>query len=178
MALKRIQMAGFGGQGILLMGKLIALAAMYDDKEVTWMPAYGPEMRGGTANCTVCIDDKTITSPYVTKYETLVAMNEPSLRKFEGMLVPGGDLFINSSLIKVKPERTDINIHYVDSTGIAEEKFGTSKVASMIMLGAILKITHFSTMETMEKVLKETMTGSKAKTIPMNMEALNAWSKE
>ena len=177
MSLKRIQMAGFGGQGILLLGKLIALAAMYDDKEVTWMPAYGPEMRGGTANCTVCIDEKPITSPHVTKYETLVVMNEPSLRKFESMLVPGGDLFVNSSLIKVKPTRTDINIYYVDSTGIAEEKFGTSKVGSMVMLGAILKITNFSTLETMAKVLEETMTGSKAKTIPMNMEALNAWTE-
>ena len=177
MALKRIHMAGFGGQGILLIGKLVAHAAMLDDKEVTWMPAYGPEMRGGTANCTVCIDDEPITSPVVDKCEVLIAMNGPSLEKFEHMLVPGGDLFINTNLCPNPPKRTDINVHYVDSTKIAEETFGSAKAANMVMLGALLKVTGFSTVETMEEVFKETMTGSKAKFIPMNVQALNAWDE-
>ena len=177
MALTRIHMAGFGGQGILLIGKMLALASMYDGKEVTWMPAYGPEMRGGTANCTVCIDDKPITSPLVTKCETLIVMNGPSLKKFEDMLVPGGDLFINSSLITDAPTRTDVNIHYVDSTGIAEKKFGSPKAANMVMLGSILKATGVSSKETMRQVFEEVLTGSKAKLIPMNMEALDAWEE-
>ena len=177
MGLTRIHLAGFGGQGILLIGKLIAHAAMLDDKEVTWMPAYGPEMRGGTANCTVCIDDEPITSPVVDKCEVLIAMNGPSLEKFEHMLVPGGDLFINTNLCPNPPKRTDINVHYVDSTKIAEETFGSAKAANMVMLGALLKVTGFSTVETMEEVFKETMTGSKAKFIPMNVQALNAWDE-
>ena len=177
MALMRMHMAGFGGQGILLIGKMIALASMYDDKEVTWMPAYGPEMRGGTANCTVCIDDKPIISPLVSKCECLIVMNGPSLKKFENMLIPGGDLFVNSSLIKEPVLRTDVNVHYVDSTGIAEKKFGSSKAANMVMLGAVLKVTGVSSKETMQKVFEEELTGSKTKLIPMNMEALDAWEE-
>ena len=177
MALTRIFMAGFGGQGILLIGKLMAEAAMTDGKEVTWMPAYGPEMRGGTANCTVCIDDKPITSPIVHKCEVLIAMNGPSLKKFEDMVVPGGHIFINTQLCPEPPERTDVNIHYVDSTGLAEEKLGSAKAANVVMLGAVMNMTGFTTEETMEEVFRESMTGAKAKFIPMNMQALHAWEK-
>jgi len=177
MSLTRIFTGGFGGQGILLIGKMLAHAAMLDDKEVTWMPAYGPEMRGGTANCTVCVDDKPITSPVVTNCEILVAMNAPSLEKFEGMLVPGGHLFINKELCPEPPKRTDINIHYVEANAIAEEKFGSTKAANMVMLGAVMKATGFSSIETMTHVFEESMTGSKAKFIPMNVEALSAWEE-
>lgn len=177
MALKRLHMAGFGGQGILLIGKMVAHAAMLDDKHVTWMPAYGPEMRGGTANCTVCIDDVPITSPIVTNCEVLIAMNGPSLKKFENMVVPGGDIFINTSLCPEGTTRTDVNVHYVDSTAIAEETFGSKKASNMVMLGAVLKVTGFSTVETMTHVFEESMTGAKAKFIPMNVEALNAWEE-
>ena len=177
MALKRIQLAGFGGQGILLVGKMVAHAAMLDDKEVTWMPAYGPEMRGGTANCTVCIDDKPITSPIVNKCEILVAMNGPSLKKFTPMVVPGGDIFINTSLCPEPVERDDVKVHYVDSTEISEEKFKRAKFANMVMLGAIMKVTGFTTKNTMEEVFRESMTGSKAKFIPKNLEALEAWEE-
>ena len=175
MALKRLQLAGFGGQGILLIGKMIAHAAMLDEKEVTWMPAYGPEMRGGTANCTVCIDEKEITSPIVNQCDVLVAMNGASLKKFEKMVVPGGDIFVNTSLCPDAPERKDVRVHYVDSTAIAEAKFGSPKASNMVMLGAILKITEFSTIETMKSVFEESMTGDKARFIPMNLEALSAW---
>ena len=177
MSTKKIYIAGFGGQGVLLIGQMLAYAAMFDDKEVTWMPAYGPEMRGGTANCTVCIDDEPIISPLVSKCECLIVMNGPSLKKFEHMLVPGGDLFVNSSLIKEPISRTDVKIHYVDSTGIAEKKFGSSKAANIVMLGAVLKVTGISSKETMKKVFEEELTGSKAKFIPMNMEALDAWEE-
>jgi len=175
MGLKRFHLAGFGGQGILLIGKMIAEAAMLDDKEVTWMPAYGPEMRGGTANCTVCIDEKEITSPIVNKCDVLVAMNGASLEKFEHMVVPGGEVFINTSLCPEPPKRKDLVVHYVDSTAIAESKFGSPKAANMVMLGAILNVTKFSTIDTMTKVFEESMTGAKAKFIPMNVEALSAW---
>jgi len=178
MALTRFQLAGFGGQGILLIGKLIAQAAMMDDKEVTWMPAYGPEMRGGTANCTVCVDDETpITSPIVNRCDVLVAMNGASLKKFENMVVPGGHIFINTSLCPDPSSRKDVTVHYVDSTAIAEEKFGSPKAANMVMLGAIMKVTGFSTPETFKAVFEETMEGPKAKFIPMNMEALTAWEE-
>ena len=98
MATKKVFVAGFGGQGVLLIGQMLAYAAMYEGKEATWMPSYGPEMRGGTANCTVCISDKPIASPLVTACDVLVAMNGPSLDKFEDMLVPGGHLFVNASV--------------------------------------------------------------------------------
>ena len=116
MATKKVFVAGFGGQGVLLIGQMLAYAAMYEGKEATWMPSYGPEMRGGTANCTVCISDKPIASPLVTTCDVLVAMNGPSLDKFEDMLVPGGHLFVNASVINYKARRTDVNVHYVDCT--------------------------------------------------------------
>ena len=103
MATKKVFVAGFGGQGVLLIGQMLAYAAMYEGKEATWMPSYGPEMRGGTANCTVCISDKPIASPLVTACDVLVAMNGPSLDKFEDMLVPGGHLFVNASVIIIRP---------------------------------------------------------------------------
>ena len=178
MSLMRIHMGGFGGQGILLIGKMLAHAAMLDEKEVTWMPAYGPEMRGGTANCTVCVDDKPITSPVVTKCDVLIVMNGPSLAKFENMLVPGGHLFVNTKLCPDPPKRDDIQIHYCDATAMSEAKYGSAKVANMIMLGAVLKVTGLSTFETMKEVFAESLTGDKAKLIPQNMEAMNLWSED
>ena len=171
MALKRIHMAGFGGQGILLIGKLVAHAAMLDDKEVTWMPAYGPEMRGGTANCTVCIDDEPITSPVVDKCEVLIAMNGPSLEKFEHMLVPGGDLFINTNLCPNPPKRTDINVHYVDSTKIAEETFGSAKAANMVMLGALTECMNEIGLEDVISIMKHEME-KKPQLIEINEKAI------
>ena len=178
MATKRIFVAGFGGQGVLLIGQMLSYAAMYEGREVTWMPSYGPEMRGGTANCTVCIsDDKPITSPLVTKCEVLVAMNGPSLDKFEDMLVPGGHLFINSSVINFKAKRTDVNVHYVDTVHIAEQEVGNAKTANMVMLGAIIRTSNVVSLDIMDKVLEKTMTGGKAKLIPANKTALSAWKE-
>jgi 2-oxoglutarate ferredoxin oxidoreductase subunit gamma len=177
MSTSRIFVAGFGGQGVLLIGQMLSYAAMYEGKEVTWMPSYGPEMRGGTANCTVCISDKPITSPLVTTCDVLVAMNGPSLDKFENMLVPGGHLFVNASVINYKPKRTDVQVHYVDCTQIAEHEVGNAKTANMVMLGAIIRTSHVVTLDIMDEVLAHTMTGKKEKLIPANKVALSAWKE-
>ena len=178
MAGKRIFIAGFGGQGVLLIGQMLAYAAMFEDKEVSWMPSYGPEMRGGTANCTVNISDEPIASPLVAECDVLITMNGPSLDKFESMLVPGGDLFINSSIISQKATRDDITVHYVDCQGLAEHKVGNAKTQNMVMLGAIINATEVVNIDTMQKVFEKVFTGKKAKLIPKNMEALSVWKPE
>ena len=122
-----------------------------------------PEMRGGTANCTVCISDKPIASPLVTACDVLVAMNGPSLDKFEDMLVPGGHLFVNASVIHYKARRTDVHVHYVDCTHIAEHEVGNGKTANMVMLGAIIRASGVVSLEIMDKVLAKTMTGKEGK---------------
>ena len=175
MATRKLLLAGFGGQGVLLIGEMIAYGAMYEDKEVTWMPSYGPEMRGGTANCTVVVSDKPIASPLPSTYDIMLAMNKVSLDKYIDLLEPGGDLFINSSIIDTKPERDDINVYYVDTIKLADEKVGNEKSANMVMLGAIIKKTHVVDMETMGKTFEKTMKGKKARFIEPNMKALNAW---
>lgn len=177
--LKKIFIAGFGGQGVLLIGQMLAYAAMYEDKNVTWMPSYGPEMRGGTANCTVCISNDPIASPLVTdNFDVLIVMNSPSLEKFEKNLKPGGDLFINTSIVDIEPTRTDINIYRVNCNKIAEEKIGNAKTSNMVMLGAIIRGTGVVSIEVMEKVFAKVFTGRKAKLIPANTEALVAWEPE
>ena len=175
MATTRMLLAGFGGQGVLLIGQMIAYSAMYEEKEVTWMPSYGPEMRGGTANCTVVVSDRPIASPLPSSYDVLLAMNKVSLEKYIDQLVPGGDLFINSSIIDTKVERDDINVHYVDTIGLAESKVGNEKTANMVMLGAILRITGVVEKAAMAKTFEKLMTGRKAKLIEPNMKAIEAW---
>lgn len=173
---KKIFIAGFGGQGVLLIGQMLSYAAMYEDQEVTWMPSYGPEMRGGTANCTVCMSDEPIASPFVTdNFDVLIVMNGPSLEKFEGQLKPGGDLFINTSIVDIEPTRTDVNIYKVDCNELAESKIGNAKTANMVMLGAIIRQSGVVKLETMNKVFEKVLTGKKAKLIPSNLKALEAW---
>lgn len=172
---KKFLLTGFGGQGVLLIGQMIAYGAMYEDLEVTWMPSYGPEMRGGTANCTVIVSDKPIASPVPSQVDVLLAMNEPSLNKYLGQLKKGGDLFINSSIIEKKIEGDQYNVHYVDCAAIAEDYVGSSKSANMVMLGAILDATKVLDPSVMEKTFQKTMKGKKAKFIPSNMKAVNAW---
>ena len=178
MSQKRIFIAGFGGQGVLLIGQLIAYAAMYENKKVTWMPSYGPEVRGGTANCTVIISDETIASPLVSSCDILVVMNGPSLERFEHMLIPGGELFINESIISDKNSRADISVNYVDCTGIAVEKLGNAKTANMVMLGAMIKKAGIVETAAMKKAFEAVFCGSKANHISLNMEALNSWEVE
>jgi len=152
--------AGFGGQGVMLIGQLLAYSGMYEGKNVSWFPAYGPEMRGGTANCSVVVSDDPVGSPVISEPDVLVAMNRPSLEKFEKLLKPGGILFYNTSLIDIKPQRTDIKVIGIPANDIATE-LGNAKVANMVVMGAILKATGAVDLETVVSVLKKTMTGSK-----------------
>lgn len=163
--------AGFGGQGVMLMGQLMAYSGMYEGKQVSWFPSYGPEMRGGTANCSVVVSDEPVGSPVISEADILVAMNRPSMEKFENSLKPGGILFYNSSLIDVKPTRTDIKVIAIPANDIATE-LGNAKVANMVVMGAILKATGIVELETVMSVLKKTMTGKKQDLLPLNRTAL------
>lgn len=137
---KEFIFAGFGGQGVLLIGQLVAYAAMLSGKHVTWMPSYGPEMRGGTANCSVVISDDEVGCPIVGEPDAVLVMNNPSLEKFEQALKPGGILVINSSLVTIKPTRTDIKIIEVPASKL-EEELGILKAMNIIMLGAFVEAT-------------------------------------
>ena len=171
MAEHRFIISGFGGQGVMSMGMILAYAGMLEGKEVTWLPSYGPEMRGGTANCHVIISDTPISSPIVSKATTVVAMNLPSLSKFQDSLENGGALFINASLIDKKPDRTNIKDYYISANDVAIQ-LQNSKIANMVMLGAIIKETGVVSVETVEKVLEKMFHGDKSKLIPVNKEAL------
>lgn len=132
--------AGFGGQGVLLLGQMLAYAGMLEGKQVSWMPSYGPEMRGGTANCTVVISDEEIGSPVVSQPSCVIALNLPSLDKFEPMVKPGGLLLINSSLVDREPRRDDIKAVALPATEIASE-LGNIRVTNMVALGALVQLT-------------------------------------
>lgn len=174
MTAHKLIIAGFGGQGILMMGQLIAYAAMSEGREVTWMPSYGPEMRGGTANCSVIVSDKKISSPIILEASTVAAMNQPSLTKFEPILAPGGKLFINISLIKNLPTRSDLEIVSVDANGIAAG-LGTDKVSNIVMLGAIVDQTEIVKTESVVAAMEKLMKGDKENLLPLNRKALTAW---
>lgn len=164
--------AGFGGQGVMLMGQLLAYSGMYEGKNVTYFPSYGPEMRGGTANCSVIVSDEPVGSPVISDLGILVAMNRPSMEKFEGMLKPGGMLFYNSSLIDVQPKRTDIKAVAVPANEIAND-LGNIRVANMVVMGAILKATGVVNIDTVMRVLTEkVLTGKKKGLVEINRVAL------
>ena len=163
--------AGFGGQGVLLMGQLLAAAGMMEGKNTSWIPSYGPEMRGGTANCSVTLSDQDIDSPLVSRPTSLIVMNRPSLEKFESTVMPGGTIFVNSSMIDIKVSRDDVTAYYVPCNEIAAE-LGNDKVANMIMLGAYLGKSKCVDIETVLEALLEKLGQKKAKLIPLNREAL------
>jgi len=174
MATHKLIIAGFGGQGVMLMGQMIAYAGMFEGKEVTWMPSYGPEMRGGTANCSVIVSDKKISSPIIVEATAAAVMNQPSLDKFESIVKPGGQLFVNSSLIKDLPIRTDLEVYPIDANEIAVE-LQNDKVSNMVILGAIVNKTGIVKLESIEKAMEKLFTGNKAKLLPLNKQALTAW---
>ena len=130
--------AGFGGQGLLFAGKFLVNKGMMEGKEVSWLPSYGPEMRGGTANCSVIISDEPVGSPIVSKPNVLMVMNLPSLDKYEDSVVPGGKIFVDSSLISRKVERTDVDVYYVPATQLASDN-GLNGLANMILIGKLMK---------------------------------------
>ena len=168
----RMFFAGSGGQGTLAIGQMIAKAAMEEGKEVTWLPSYGPEMRGGTANCTVVVSDQPIRCPLIDEADVLVVMNLPSLLKFEPMVVPNGLLFINSDLVPQEPKRSDLQVHKVPINTEAQH-LGSDKAANIVMLGAILAETNLVKKETIEYELEQLFSGRKAKYLEMNKKALN-----
>jgi 2-oxoglutarate ferredoxin oxidoreductase subunit gamma len=166
-------LAGFGGQGILFTGKMLVYAAMLKGKKLSWLPSYGPEMRGGTANCHVIIDDEPIGSPIVTHPNILIAMNTPSLDKFEDSVVENGIIFVDKSLIERKVKRTDVKAIYVEATGIAG-KMGMQKLANMVMLGAVLKETGLFTADEIKETIKKSLPESKKHLADMNVSAIMA----
>ena len=168
---ERIIAAGFGGQGVMALGQMLTYAGMVEDKKVSWVPSYGPEMRGGTANCNVIISDDLIGSPVVIEATTALVLNKPSLDKFEDSVVPGGKLFINSSLISAKSRREDIDVYYVPANDIANE-IGNNRVANMVMLGAYLEATKMVGMDSIEKAFFKVFGENKAHLLPINKEAL------
>jgi len=168
---ERLIIAGFGGQGVMSMGQLLTYSGMVENKNVSWLPSYGPEMRGGTANCNVIISDGLIGSPIVTEATTAIIMNKPSLDKFEKDVEKGGNILVNSSLIDRKVNRTDVNAYYVPANDIANE-LGNSKIANMVMLGAYLELTKAVKTESIVEAFKKVFGESKSHLIPINQEAL------
>jgi len=164
-------MAGFGGQGILLIGKMLAYAGMYEGKQVSWLPSYGPEMRGGTCNCTVVISDRAVGSPVIQSPRAVLAMNLPSLDKFEPDLRPGGLLLINSSLISRDTCRDDVTVVKVPANEVANE-LGNPRGANMVALGAYLGATDAVSVGEVEKVIREAF-AAKPAVIDVNIDALH-----
>ena len=146
--MERLIVAGFGGQGVLSLGQIIAYASMYENKNVTWLPSYGPEMRGGTANCSVVVDDNPIASPVIATPDTLIAMNKPSLDKFVDKVKSGGLVLVNSSLISEKVKRDDVTVVYVDANAVAH-KVGNDKASNLVVLGAYIKYSNLFPKEVM-----------------------------
>jgi len=169
--LERIIISGFGGQGVMLMGRLLAYAGMIEGKKVAWMPSYGPEMRGGTANCTVLISSNEIGSPIVSHPKILIAMNQPSLDKFEPNVRENGLIILNSSLIKREVKRKDVNIIKIPADDIAA-RLGNSRAANMVVLGAYVKKSGVVKMETIFKALEKALAGRNQKLIDINKKAL------
>ena len=168
---QEIIIAGFGGQGVLSMGKILAYSGIMQDEEVSWMPSYGPEMRGGTANVTVILSDERISSPYLKVYDSAIILNQQSMDKFEKAVKPGGLLIYDPNGITQHPTRTDIEIFQIDGNSLATE-MGNKKVFNMIVLGAFLKIKPIVKMENVLQGLKKSLPERYHHLIPLNEEAI------
>ena len=171
--MKTLQMliAGFGGQGVLFLGKIVAYQGLIADKQVSWLPSYGPEMRGGTANCSIIISDTPVGSPIVAKPDCLVAMNLPSLDKYEDAVVPGGKIFVDSTLITRKIEREDVEAFYIPATQIAND-MGIPTLANMIILGKVLAEYPEIGMEYLEAAMGKVVSAKRANLIEQNLGAI------
>lgn len=166
-----ILLAGFGGQGILFAGKLVAYAGLLDNREVSWLPSYGPEMRGGTANCSVCLANEPIGSPLVTEPDVLVAFNLPSYDSFVEKVKPGGLVLVDSSMVDVCPMRDDISFERISATKLAEAN-ELKGLANVVAIGKLLQLTAFSSFETLEAAIEKSVPASKQKMIGFNKKAL------
>jgi len=167
----QILIAGFGGQGILFSGKFLAYKGLTEDLQVSWLPSYGPEMRGGTANCNVILSDSPVGSPIITAPDVLIAMNLPSLQKYVDTVVPGGQIYVDSSLIDAKVERTDVEVFYIPATQMAKNENITT-LANMIIIGHLLQNHPELSFEGTEVVVNKLVPPKKAALIELNMKAL------
>lgn len=166
-----ILLAGFGGQGILFAGKILAYCGLMDNKELSWLPSYGPEMRGGTCNCSVCISDDPIGSPLVLTPDILIAMNQPSFDKFVSSVKPGGKVFFDSTMIENDCSRTDIGIYGIPSQQLADDN-ALKGGSNIILLGKVIKETGIFSLDTMKKAIEKVVPPSKAQLIPNNFKAI------
>lgn len=169
---EEIIIAGFGGQGVLSMGKILAYSGIMQDQEVTWMPSYGPEMRGGTCNVSVILSDNKISSPILSRFDTAIILNQQSMDKFENQVKPGGLLIYDPNGITRHPQRTDITIRKIAAVDEAA-KLGNAKAYNMIILGAYLKMKPVVSMENVIKGLKKSLPPRHHGLIPMNEQAIN-----
>ena len=166
-----VLIAGFGGQGVLLIGQVFASACMNEGLNVTWFPAYGAEMRGGTVNCTVCLSDEEVACAYVDKPINVIALNGPSFERFESQVVSGGTMIVNSSLVKAEPKRKDITYKFVPMTEIATN-LGNQKMANVVSLGALIKTFPFVKKESIIDTMRARLNGKKQKMLEDNILAL------
>ena len=166
-----ILLAGFGGQGILFSGKFLAYDGLLENREVSWLPSYGPEMRGGTCNCSIILSDTIIGSPIVSNPNVLVAMNLPSLDKFEGSAVPGAKIFVDSSLIDRKVERDDVEVYYIPATKLASDE-NLPGLANMIMIGHVIAKAGVMPYENVETTMKKLVPAKKQNLIELNIKAV------
>ncbi len=166
-----ILLAGFGGQGILFSGKFLAYDGLLEDREVSWLPSYGPEMRGGTCNCSIILSDSKIGSPIVSNPNVLVAMNLPSLDKFESAAVPGAKIFVDSSLVERKVERDDVEVYYIPATKLASDE-NLPGLANMIMIGHVIAKAGVMPYENVETTMKKLVPAKKQNLIDLNIKAV------
>ena len=167
----QILLSGFGGQGILLTGKFLAYKGLLADKNVSWLPSYGPEMRGGTASCSVIISDEEVGSPIISEPDVLIAMNLPSFEKFVPTVKAGGIVIADSSLIETKTDRTDIDVYYIPATALASD-MGKQSLANMIILGKLLKVMGDFNEDEINTVLSKVIPPKKADMLEINMKAM------
>ena len=168
---RELLFAGFGGQGLLFSGKVIAYKGLIEDKNVSWLPSYGPEMRGGTANCSVILSDEPVGAPIISNPDVLVAMNLPSLDKYEDQVKPGGYIFVDSSLIERKVRRTDVNVYYVPATKLAGEN-GAPTLANMILVGKLLQVLGEYNEELVQKALGKCISARHADLLNLNLKCM------
>ena len=173
MAHHEIVIAGFGGQGLLFIGKVLAYAGLVEKRQLSWLPSYGPEMRGGTANCNVILSDDPVGSPIVQHPNVLIVMNTPSLDKYENAVAPGGKIFVDSTLISRKVERSDVDVYYVPATQMAKD-LGLKNLANMILLGTVIRETKCIREETLEDALKHVIPARRMERLGDNLKAVEA----
>ena len=173
MAYTQILIAGFGGQGVLFAGKVLAYKGLEEEKQISWLPSYGPEMRGGTANCSVIISDTPVGSPIVSEPDILIVMNLPSLDKYENAVQYGGSVFVDSTLIERRVERTDINAYYIPATKMARD-LGIPTLANMIMTGKVIRETGVIEMDGLRDALAKTVSAKHQDLIDANLKAIEA----